>query len=127
MVAGGTAPDLRTGANQWNYVSALTVGDFGSFFLNDQWLELSAGVDIFPLGAGTEAGRIDMIDGYYETTEHAGAITHFERFNGLVLESSSVSSGKNLEDLMGERGGGVPGGAAPRGRFNPSHGPVICR
>ena len=100
VVAGGTAPDLRTGANQWNYVSALTVGDFGSFFLNDQWLELSAGVDIFPLGAGTEAGRIDMIDGYYETTEHAGAITHFERFNGLVLESSSVSSGKNLEDLM---------------------------
>ena len=84
MIARGVAPNLRTGANQWNYVGAFAFRDVGSFFLNGQWMKLPNGLGIFPLGPGTEAGEVEIIDGYFRGTERAGAITHFEYFRGMV-------------------------------------------
>lgn len=101
LVAGGLASNLRTGANQWNYVAALAVGDAGSIFLNGEWLrDGTTGPDIFSLGSGTESGGIDIMTGYNADEERAGAITHFEAFEGVVLESSSVSEAANIRDLM---------------------------
>ncbi len=100
VVATGAAPSLRTGYLQWNYVLALAVGDYTAFYLNGQWMQVSGGLDIFPLGPGTDRGWVDIITAYISGTEREGAITHYENFRGRVLESSSVSEGTNMQDLM---------------------------
>ena len=112
-VAGGNAPGLRTGAGEWNYVSALTVDNAGALFINGEWVQLPAGGEIFDLGPGTASGSVDIINGYVAGTERAGAITHFESFTGKVLEASSVSSTPGLQQLMAQVEADYHAGPAP--------------
>ena len=102
VIARGAAPNLRTGANQRNYVGAFILDDVGSFFLNGQWMKLPNELGIFPLGPGTKAGEVEILGSYFRGTERAGAITHFEYFRGRVWEASSVSDAANIRDLMAQ-------------------------
>ncbi len=103
VVARGAAPNLRTGAGHWNYVAASAIGDTGSIFLNGELLKVgTTGPDTFPLGPGTESGGIDIITGYYSGDERAGAITHFERFTGVVAVSLSLSDEANIRDVTAQ-------------------------
>ena len=78
-IAGGTVPDLDTGANGRNRLKALAIEDRGWFFVNG---ELVAAVD---LGSVTHMGDVAVITGAYEGNEVIGAFTRYEEFQGYSL------------------------------------------
>ena len=68
----GTAPGLRTGEFQENYVGIVVVGKWAAFSLNGTRLTNSRGHNLFPVGSDTGSGNV-FVGGAGQN----GGITHY--------------------------------------------------
>ena len=108
VVADGRMPRFRDGVGDPNHLSVIAVGERGWLFGNGELVSELA------LDAGTGAGDVAVITGYYQGHEVDGATTRYESFAGRGLQLRFESDGGQLDMVPADQVAVLQSGAFAR-------------